>query len=101
MLSAHICPLVYAPGHERGLHLEHGVIDRRPEAFVQDLDPKQFRRGGGAVFVGGGHGDVEGQGLVGIPGQGGLFEALDLGEGDVVELIDGGVDRDGDVAGEG
>jgi len=88
-------------GDEGRLHLEHGVIDGRSEAFVQDLDPEQFRRSGGAVFVGRGHRDVKGQSLVGVPGQSGFLEALDFGDRDVVELIGGGVDRHGDVTGEG
>ena len=33
--------------------------------------------------------------------QGRFLEGLDLGDRDVVELVDGGVDREGDVAGEG
>jgi hypothetical protein len=94
-------PRPHRAGDESRLHLKHGVIDRRSEAFVQDLHSEQFRRSGGAVFVGRGHGDVKGQSLVGIPGQSGFLEALDLGERDVVELIDGGVDRHGDITGEG
>ena len=70
-------------GDKGRLHLEHGVIDGGAEAFVQDLDAEQLAAGGGAVFVGRGHGDVEGQDLVGVPGQGGFLEALDFGQGDV------------------
>ena len=43
----------------------------------------------------------KGRALVGVPGQSGFLEALDFGERDVVELIDGGVDRHGDITGEG
>lgn len=86
------------PHCEGRLHLEHRVIDRRPEAFVQDLDPEQLGGSGGAVFVGRGHGDVEGQDLVGVPGQGGFLEALNFGERNVVELFDGGIDGHGDIA---
>jgi hypothetical protein len=88
-------------GDESRLHLEHGVIDRRSEAFVQDLDPEEFRGSGGAVFVGRGDRDVKGQSLIGVPGESRFLEALDFGERDVVELIDGGVDRHGDITGEG
>jgi hypothetical protein len=88
-------------GDEGRLHLKHRVIDGRSEAFVQDLHSEQFRRSGGAIFVGRGDRDIEGQSLVGVPGQSGFLEALDLGERDVVELIDGGVDRNSDITGEG
>jgi len=88
-------------GDEGRLHLKHGVIDGGAEAFVEDLDAEQLAAGGGAVFVGCGHGDVKGQSLVGVPGQSGFLEALDFGERDVVELIDGCVDRHGDITGEG
>jgi len=63
-------------GHEGGLLFEHAVVDRKAEAFVQDFDAEEFRRGGGAVLVGHGAGDVEGQDLIGIPGQGGFFESF-------------------------
>ena len=57
-------------GHEGGLLLDDGIIDRGAETFVEDFDPEQLATGG-AVLVGGGHGDVEGQDLIAVPGQGG------------------------------
>jgi len=77
------------------------VVDRRPEAFIQDLDSEQLSRGGGAVFVGGGQGDVEGQDLVGVPGQSHFFETLYVGQRDVVQLVDGSVDGHGNVSHQG
>ncbi len=59
-------------GDKGPLLLDDGVIDRGAEAFVEDFDAEQFRRGGGAVLVGAGQGDVEGQSLVGIPGKSGF-----------------------------
>ncbi len=91
----------HGAGDEGGLLLEDGVVDRGAETFVEDLDAEQLGRGGGAVLVGGGDGDVEGQDLVGVPGRGDFLEALDLGEGDVIELVGGGVDRQGNIAGDG
>jgi hypothetical protein len=79
-------------GDERGLLLEDGVIDRRAEAFVEDLDAEQFGGSGSAIFVGGGDGDVEGQALVGVPGKSILFEALDAGEWGVVGGVNHAVD---------
>jgi len=38
--------------------------------FVQDLDPEDLAAGHGAVFVGPGEGDIEGQDLVAIAGGG-------------------------------
>lgn len=67
---------------------DDGVIDGSAEAFVEDLDAEEFGTGGGAVFVGAGDGDVEGQDLVGIPGLGQFFEALDFGDGDVIDVVD-------------
>lgn len=66
-------------GDEGRLLLDDGVVDRGAEAFVEDLDPEELGTGGGAVLVGAGDGDVEGQDLVGVPGQGGFFEALSMG----------------------
>lgn len=40
----------------------------------------------------------KGKDLVRVPGEGDFLEALHLGQGDVVQGIDGGIDRDGDVA---
>ena len=71
-----------------------------PKTFVEDLDAEQLGGGGGAVFVGRGQGDVKGQDLVGIPGEGRLFEALHFRERDLVQLIGRGVDRDGHVTGQ-
>ena len=88
-------------GDERGLLLEDRVINGGAEAFIEDLDPEQLRRGGGAVFVGGGDGDVEGQALIGVPGESRFLEALDLGQGDVVEVFARGVDGKGNVTGDG
>jgi hypothetical protein len=59
-----------------GLLLEHGIIDREAEALVQDLDSEQFGRGGGAILVGAGAGDVKGRHLIGVPGVGDFLEAL-------------------------
>jgi hypothetical protein len=56
-------------GNECRLLLDDGVIDGGAEAFVEDFDAEQFGRGGGAVFVGGGDGDVKGQDLVSEPGE--------------------------------
>ena len=60
-------------GDEGGLLLEHRVIDRGPEALVQNLNAEDLAAGGGAVFVGRGQVDVKGQDLVGVPGQGSFF----------------------------
>ena len=76
-------------GNEGRLLLDDGVIDGSAEAFVEDFDAEQFGRGGGAVFVGAGDGDVEGQDLVGVPGLGEFFETLDIGDGKIVLLVDG------------
>lgn len=47
-----------------------------------------------------GDGDIEGQDLVAIPGQGGLLEALHGRQRDIVEhLVIGGIDGHGDVLG--
>ncbi len=74
-------------GDKRTLLLEHRVIDRSTEAFVQDLDAEELGRGGRAVFVGGGDRDVKGQALIGVPGQSDLLEALNGRERDVVEVF--------------
>ena len=65
-------------GDEGRLLLDDGVVDRGAEAFVEDLDAEQLGRGGGAVLVGAGDGDVEGQDLVGVPGLGGGCETLEV-----------------------
>jgi hypothetical protein len=54
-------------GDEGGLLFDDGVIDGSAEAFVEDFYAEQFGRGGGAVFVGGGDGDIEGQDLISEP----------------------------------
>ncbi len=54
-------------GDEGGLLFEDGVVDGEAEAFVEDFYAEQFGTGGGAVLVGHGAGDVEGQDLVGPP----------------------------------
>ena len=58
-------------GHESRLLFDDGVIDGGAEAFVEDFDAEQFGRSGGSIFVGAGDGDIEGQDLVGIPGESG------------------------------
>jgi len=85
-------------GDKGRLLLEHRVVDRRAKTFVQDLDAKQFRRGGGPVFVGGGDRDIEGQALVGVPGQSRFLEALDGRQRNVVKLFRGGVHGQGNIA---
>lgn len=55
----------------------------------------------GAVFVGVGDGDVEGQDLVGVPGISQFFAAADFRQGLVVDLVDGGADRGPDGADQG
>ena len=80
-------------GDEGGLHLGDRVVDRHAAAFVQDLDPEDLHAGGGAVFVGAGQGDVEGEDLVGVPGQGFGLEAGDGVEALAAELVDGGIGR--------
>ena len=59
-------------GDEGGLLFDDGVVDGGAEALVEDLDAEQFGAGAGAVLVGAGDGDVEGQDLVGEPGESGL-----------------------------
>ena len=85
-------------GDEGRLHLADRVVDTHAVALVQDLDPEQLRRGGGAVLVGRGQGDVKGQDLVGVPGNGRFLEALDFADRNRVQLVDGGVDGEGDGA---
>ena len=75
-------------------------VDRRAEAFVQDLHAEDLAAGGGAILVGRGQGDVEGQDLVAVPGQGDFLEALDVRQRDLIELIDGGIDRESNVPGQ-
>ena len=87
-------------GDEGRLLLEHRVVDRGAKAFVQDLDAEELGRGGGSVFVGGGDGDVEGQALVVVPGKSRLLEALDGRQGNVVEIVGGGVHRKRNIPGE-
>ena len=72
-------------GHERCLLFDDGVIDGSAEAFVEDFDAEEFGTGGGAVFVGGGDGDIKGQDLISEPGESGLFELLHRRQRDVVE----------------
>ena len=85
-------------GDEGRLLLEHRVVDGRAKAFVQDLDAKELGRGGGPVFVGGRDRDIEGQALVGVPGQSRFLEALDGRQGNVVEIFRGRVHGKGNVA---
>jgi hypothetical protein len=112
LLSAHTPPLVDdTPSFDHSQATERATkvacisstesSTEEPKPSFRISTPNKLGRGGGAVFVGRGHGDVEGQDLVGVPGQGGFLEALDFGEGDAVQLFDGGVDRDGDVPFEG
>jgi hypothetical protein len=60
-------------GDKGGLLFDDGVIDRGAEALVEDLDPEQFGRRSGAVLVGAGNGDIEGQDLIGEPGESGKW----------------------------
>lgn len=57
-------------GDEGGLLFDDGVIDGGAETFVEDLDAEQFGTGAGAVLIGAGDGDIEGQDLIGEPGSG-------------------------------
>jgi hypothetical protein len=66
-------------GDKRRLLLDDGVIDRRAETFVQDFYAEQFGGGGGAVLVGAGDGDIEGQDLIAEPGEGGFFFIFFIG----------------------
>lgn len=59
-------------GDEGGLLFDDGVIDGGAETFVEDLDAEQFGTGSGAVLIGAGDGDIEGQDLIGEPGSGKL-----------------------------
>ena len=68
-------------GHEGRLLFDDGVIDGSAEAFVEDFDAEQFGGSGGAVFVGAGDGDIEGQDLVGIPGKSWPDEEMFFGWG--------------------
>lgn len=63
-------------GDKRPLLLDDGVIDRGAKAFVEDFYAEEFGAGGGAVLVGAGQGDIEGQGLIGIPGKSGFLSSL-------------------------
>lgn len=80
------------------LLLDDGVIDGSAKAFVQDLDAEQFGRGGRAILVGSGDGDIEGQDLIGEPGGRRFLEALHGRQRNVVEGGGvGGIDRGRDV----
>jgi hypothetical protein len=64
-----------AAGDERRLHLAHRIVDRDAVAFVEDLHRIDLGGGSGAVLVGEGQGDVEGQDLIGVPGEGQFLKA--------------------------
>ena len=66
-------------GHKRRLLFDDGVIDGSAEAFVEDFDAVEFGGGGGAIFVGGGDGDVKGQDLISEPGESGLTRSFSRG----------------------
>lgn len=87
-------------GDEGRLLLEHGVVDRAAEAFVQDFDAEELRGSSSSVFVGGGDRDVEGQDLIGVPGGSDLLEAGNRGQWNLVQLVSGGVHGHGNIAGE-
>lgn len=63
-------------GDEGGLLLDDGVIDRGAETFVEDFHAEEFGRGRGPVLVGAGDGDVQGQDLVGVPGESWFFQPI-------------------------
>ena len=80
-------------GNERRLHLGHSVIDRNAHTLVEDLQAEDLGRAHGAVLVGAGERDVEGQDLVGVPGGArcGFWpaELRVLSRASMVELIEG------------
>ena len=85
-------------GHKRCLLLDDGVVDGSAEALVEDLNAVELGRGAGAVLVGRGDGDIEGQDLIGEPGQRGFLETLHGRQRNVIERGGVGlVDRGGNV----
>ena len=80
-------------GHEGGLHLRDCVIDGDAPAFVENLHAEDLGSAHGAVFVGARERDIEGQHLVGIPGQSQFIFRIEVGDLGV-ELVDGGADRE-------
>ena len=79
-------------GDEGGRAFGDGVVDADSRSFVEDLDAEDLGRAHGAVFVGAGEGDVEGQDLVGVHRGGQFVHAVDVGHLGV-ELVDGVADR--------
>lgn len=82
----------YGASDKSRLLFHDRVVDGAAPAFVHDFDAEDLAGGGGAIFVGGGDGDVEGQNLIDVPGSGNFLEALDGAERDVIELVGRGVD---------
>ena len=66
-------------GDEGGLSFRDRVVHRDAGTFIQDLDAEDLAAGHGAVFVGPGEGDVEGQDLVAIAGSGQGPQVVQIG----------------------
>lgn len=69
------------------LHLGRRVIDGDAHALVQDLEAVELGRAHGAILVGAGERDVEGQHLVGVPGRRELRVLTRGGQGRI-QLVD-------------
>ena len=78
--------------HKRSLHIVDHVIDRHALTFVEDLNAEDLGRAHRAVLVGAGERDVEGQDLVAIPGGRQFLVRSGVGDGDLIQLADGGAD---------
>jgi len=75
--------------HEGGRSLGHSVVDRDAGSFVEQLDAEDASRAHRAIFVGAGEGDVEGQDLIAVQGCRQFLVGACVGDGDVVQLVDG------------
>ncbi len=78
-------------GDEGGLHFADRIVDGNALAFVEDLDAEDLGRAHGAVLVGAGEGDVEGQDLIAVPRSGQFVQSTDFGQREIVDLVDDGL----------
>ncbi len=90
--------ITYAASDEGGLHLGDCIVDGDAGSFVEDLHAEDLHAGSCTVLVGTREGNVEGEDLVGVVGQGFFLEAADVIETLTAELVDVGYSLEDDSA---